>query len=188
MSGLAVVDGLELGAALRRVLKPGELVADARGVLRRLPRYFYRVESARRAAQVRLAEHFTVAEFLNADVREARELWDWPRYVPCAVSVLAAHLELFRARAGASVHVAANGGYRSPGHAFSSPATPHAWAAAADVFQIGAERVDDHERIARFGKLAEEVLPGIHVGQADDHLHLELGYVVVVPRHAPGED
>ena len=29
---------------------------------------------------------------------------------------------------------------------------------------------------------------GFHRGQTDDHLHIDLGYIVSVPREAPGEN
>jgi hypothetical protein len=51
------------------------------------------------------------------DVREVEAMRTFPRYVPCAVALLATALEVFRAEVGTFVHIAANGGYRSPGHA-----------------------------------------------------------------------
>ena len=40
---LEVVDGLKLDDELRRILRPGELMRDRDGRLRRLPRFFYRI-------------------------------------------------------------------------------------------------------------------------------------------------
>src|SRR5205814_744347 len=75
--GLRIVDGLELDYALRAALRPGELAGG-----RRLPRWFFEVDSFRRARETNLAEHFTLNEFVNVDVREAPVLLQWPRYVP----------------------------------------------------------------------------------------------------------
>ncbi|HUO85361.1 MAG TPA: hypothetical protein VM534_09625, partial [Thermoanaerobaculia bacterium] len=54
---------------------------------------------------------------------------------------------------------------------------------------IGPRLVNDPESIERYGRLAAEltddfwVMPfGHDPGTADDHLHLDLGYVSVVPR------
>lgn len=194
-SGMRIVDGFDLDPRLRRCLRPGELIEDREGRLHRLPRYFYEVESDRKARATSLTAHFTMNEFLAVDVREAPELREWPRYVPLAVGMLAAHLELFRLAVGAPIHLAANGGYRSPTHSLAATATAHSWGAAADVFQIGNELLDTRARLERYGTLAIDTLPGVWVspygpgrGQADDHLHLELGYVVVAPRGAPGEE
>lgn len=193
--GLRIVDGLDLEPGTRAALRPGALVSDAHGRRRRLPRYFYVVDSPRRAQETIVAEHFTMNELVNVDVREARVLLEWPRYVPCAVTLLAAHLELLRMKVGAPVHLAANGGYRSPVHQRAPFATPHSWGTAADIFMIGTERLDDRERIERYAALASAILPGARVsaygrraGESDDHLHLDLGYVVHVPHTAPGEE
>ncbi|HSL72353.1 MAG TPA: hypothetical protein VK864_19045, partial [Longimicrobiales bacterium] len=111
---LPVVDALELDPGRRQLLRPNEVIDDAGGRARRLPRFFYEVESWQAAMNLQVTEHFTLHEFLGVDVREAQSLRIFPRYVPCAVSVLAAHLELLRKEVGTLVHVAANGGYRSP--------------------------------------------------------------------------
>jgi len=46
-------------------------------------------------------------------------------------------------------------------------------------------RLHDH---AKYAQIARESIPGVHVrpfgngrGEADDHLHIDLGYVVTVP-------
>lgn len=168
MIGLPLVDGLELDTERRAALRPG---GYANG--RRLPRWFYEVASQRQAQEIQLAEHFTLGEFMQVDVREARVLRSWPRYVPCAVAALAAHLEIFRLKAGASVHLAANGGFRSFG------GTVHAWGAAANIFQVGVERLEDPKTIEKYRALAQGLLPGAEVVGEFDHLHINLGYVVV---------
>lgn len=168
MIGLPLVDGLELDAERRAALRPGGIALG-----RRLPRWFYEVASQRQAQDTQVAEHFTLNEFMQVDVREARALRAWPRYVPCAVTLLAAHLELFRLKAGLSVHLAANGGFRTHG------GTVHAWGAAANIFQIGGERLEDPKTIAKYLALAQAVLPGARVAGEFDHLHINLGHVVV---------
>jgi hypothetical protein len=191
---LRIVDGLELGERYRRVLKPGEAVLDANGRARRLPRYFFEVASWEEALGVQLAPHFGLWELIDVDYREAPELREFPRYVPCALAALAAHLEVFRERAGTVVRIAANGGYRSPAHALCRTATPHSWGTAANIYRIGDEMMDSEERIEKYARLARRVLPGVWTrsygtgaGDAFDHVHLDLGFTVVVPHQASGE-
>ncbi|HEX8274578.1 MAG TPA: hypothetical protein VF615_18220 [Longimicrobiaceae bacterium] len=189
------VDGLTLGEEYRAVLRPGELVRDRSRRLRRLPRFFYEIPSWDAAHDTDLTEHFKVWEFINADVREAELLRvAWPRYIPCAVAVLAAQLELFRRVVDTYVHIAANGGYRSPGHRLSTHASTHCWGTAVNVYRIGDDWLDDEKNIGRYSRIARELIPGIWtrpwghgVGEADDHLHLDLGYTEAVPHDAPGE-
>lgn len=186
--GLKVVDAFDLDDEVRALLRPGEALPEADGRPRRLPRFFYQVDSYKTARQTDLTAHFTMNEFVNVDVRETPLLRAWPRYVPCAVTLLAAHLELVRLAVGAPVHVAANGGYRSPAHARAGDASPHCWGAAADLFQIGNDLLADEETIERYRRIAAGVLPGAWVRPAEDHLHVELGWVVVVPPGGPGEE
>jgi hypothetical protein len=80
--------------------------------------FFYEVDSWQTAQQIQLAEDFALWEFLTVDVREAEPLRTFPRYIPCAITALAAHLQVLRREIGTFVHIAANGGYRSPSHAF----------------------------------------------------------------------
>jgi hypothetical protein len=192
---LPVVDGRELDRPHRSVLRPGELMDDGNGKSRRLPRFFYEVDSWQTARQVQLAENFTLWEFLTVDVREAEPLRTFPRYVPCAVTALAAHLQVLRREVGTLVHIAANGGYRSPGHSLSRHASTHCWGTAVNIYRIGDEYLDSEEKIERFAKIARQSLPGWwarpyggEAGSADDHLHLDLGYMHVIPREAPSED
>ena len=192
---LRTVDGCALDAELRRVLRPGELLVDRDGRPRRLPRFFYEVDSWQTARETYLSPHFALWELISVDVREAEAQRGFPRYVPCAVALLAAHLEVFRERVKTYVRIAANGGYRTPAHALSTHASTHCWGTAANVYRIGDEYLDDREKIERFGAIATKALPalwarpyGHTIGLADDHLHLDLGYVTLVPRDAPGED
>jgi hypothetical protein len=189
-----VVDGLELDAELRAVLCPGELMADRDGHLRRLPRFFYEVPTWEAATETYLVPHFSMAELIRVDVREAPLQRDFPRYVPLAITVLAVHLELFRQLINEPVHVAANGGYRSPSHALTRHASPHCWGTAANVFRIGGDLLDTRSRIERVNARIAEHLPGVWTrpwgrgaGFADDHVHLDLGYVTRVPREQEGE-
>lgn len=192
--GLRIVDALALGEAHRRALRPGELIADPEGRPRRLPRFFFEVESREKARLTALAPHFTLNEFLEVDVREAAVLREYPRYIPVAIQLLVVPLQQLRDKVGAAIHIAVNGGYRSPAHLLSSHATPHGWASGANIYRIGDEMLDTKEKIEKFGQLASQLLPGVRVrpfgnapGQALDHLHLDLGFVTVVPREAPGE-
>jgi hypothetical protein len=188
---LPVVDAFSLPAAHRELLRPGELVAGRDGGRHRLPRYFYAVESWALALATPLTAHFGLWEFMDVDLREPLLLRTFPRYVPCAVTLLAAALEAFRLDVGLPVRVSANGGYRSPSHAKSDVGSLHAWAAAANVFQIGPDLLDTQERIDRYTAVVRRVLPfawirpyGAELGMADDHLHVDIGYATVVPRGA----
>ena len=192
MLPLPVVDARELDEARRAALRPGEVLRDGDGCERRLPVWFYEVASWRTAQDTRLSEHFTLHEVMTVDVREAEPIRSWPRYVPCAVTLLAAPLELLRQAAGTLVWVAANGGYRSPGHALVDRATPHCWGTAANVYRVGDEYLDTQEKIERFARMATKAAPGLWArpwghdrGFADDHLHLDVGYPRLTP---PGHD
>src|SRR5689334_7685765 len=110
ISSIKVVDAFDLDDELRSLLKPGEMVRDAENRRHRLPRYFYEVPSREAAMDIRLTHHFGLNEFLLVDLREAARLQEFPRYIPCAVRVLAFYLEQFRVAAGGSVHIAVNGG------------------------------------------------------------------------------
>lgn len=187
---LKVVDAFDLDDELRTILKPGEMVKDGQGRRHRLPRYFYEVPSHQYAMKTRITPHFGLNEFILVDLREAPRLQQYPRYIPCAVRVLAFYLEVFRTTVGASVHIAVNGGYRSPAHKLSGNATPHMWATAADIYRIGSTIMKTKDSIEKYNDLAEDlsddvtVLPYGHVTgiNADDHVHVDLGYITVVPR------
>lgn len=188
--GLKVVDAFDLDDELRSVLKPGEMIRDAQGRRHRLPRYFYEIPSHEVGLSTKLTAHFGLNEFILTDLKEAPRLQKYPRYVPCAVRILAFYLEQFRSAAGASVHIAVNGGYRSPSHKLAQNASPHMWGTAADIFRIGSNIVKTREMIEKYNEIAEDlsdevnVLPYGHVTgrNADDHVHLDLGYITLVPR------
>ena len=187
---IKVVDAFDLDDELRSLLKPGEMVRDPQGRRHRLPRYFYEIPTHEAAVQIRLAPHFGLNEFILVDLREAPRLQQFPRYVPCAVRMLAFYLEQLRTAAGASVHIAVNGGYRSPSHKMGINATPHMWGTAADIYRIGTTILKAKETIDKFNELAMDlsddamVMPyGHETGQAaDDHVHVDLGYLTVIPR------
>jgi hypothetical protein len=187
---LKVVDAFDLDDELRSLLRPGEMVRDGQGRRHRLPRYFYEVESHDAATTMRLTPHFGLNEFALVDLKEAARLQRFPRYVPCAVRLLAFYLEQFRTVVNASVHIAVNGGYRSPAHKMSEGATPHMWGTAADVYRIGPNILKTKELIERYNVIAEDlsedisVLPYGHVtgANADDHVHIDLGYITFIPR------
>lgn len=189
---LRVVDGLRLERPLRDALMPGRAVLDEAGYERKLPRYFYEIPTWNAAMDLQLSPGFALWEFIQTDVREAGPLRAFPRYVPCAVTLTALALERFRAVVGTYVHIAANGGYRSPKHALSGLATPHSWGTAVNIYRIGDVFLDDRESIERYSAIARQELPGVWTrpfgtkrGQTDDHLHLDFGYVVSTPRSAP---
>ncbi len=189
---LAIVDGLRLDKALRDVLLPGRTVYDVHGHARRLPRYFYEIPSWEAAMNIQLSPNFALWEFIQTDVREAAPLRGFPRYVPCAVTMTALCLERFREATNNFVHIAANGGYRSPRHSLNGNATPHSWGTAVNIYRIGGVFLDDRESIERYAALARQTLPaawtrpfGAGQGQTDDHLHIDFGFVLSMPRGAP---
>ncbi|HEY8132998.1 MAG TPA: hypothetical protein VII12_14050 [Thermoanaerobaculia bacterium] len=187
---IKVVDAFDLDDELRSLLKPGEMVRDEQGRRHRLPRYFYEIPTHDAAMEIRLTPHFGLNEFILVDLKEAQRLQQFPRYVPCAVRLLGFFLEQFRTAAGGSIHVAVNGGYRSPAHKMALHASPHMWGTAADVYRIGSNILKTKELIDRFNDVAEElsddvmVMPyGHETGKdVDDHIHIDLGYILVIPR------
>ena len=189
---LRIVDGLRLDKPLRDALMPGRVVLDDAGRERALPRFFYEVQTWTQAMELRLSPGFTLAEFIQTDVREAAALRGFPRYIPCAITITALALERFREAVGTFVHIAANGGYRSPRHAVSSSASPHSWGTAVNIYRIGDVYLDTRDTVERYAALARQELPGVwtrpfgtHRGQTTDHLHLDFGYIVSTPREAP---
>ena len=185
---LPLVDGLTLPPPVRALLSPGLMIRSRDGESHRLPRFFYQIDSPS-AAGLRLTPHFAVSEFMEVDLHEALPLRDFPRYVPCGVTALASALQVLRNEIGAPIRIAANGGYRSPSHSGSSRGSPHSWATAANIYRIGPDWLDSADRIERYAAIARRVLPfawirpfGHDVGFADDHLHIEVGYLTAVPR------
>ena len=86
---LRPIDGLRLFEEYRALLRPDESEVGATGTVHRLPRFFYEIGSWEEAHEVRLAPHFTLAELMLVDCREARLLLSqFPHYVPCAIFLL----------------------------------------------------------------------------------------------------
>jgi len=186
---LPIVDGMTLSAAYRKALRPGEMWKDSSGRPRQLPQYFYEIPSWDAAMKIQLTPHFLLWEFIQVDVRETPVLLNFPRYVPCAITLLAVCLQRFREAVGSFVHIAANGGYRSPAHGLSRNASLHSWGVAANIYRIGDTYLDNRAAIERFSQVARDTLPGVWTrpfghpaGFAEDHLHLDLGYVTSIPR------
>jgi hypothetical protein len=195
------VNGLPLPAVsadslpddVRLALAPGMTLLDKGGHVRTLPSMFLRIESWEQARQLPISQHFMLWELIDCDVREAPAVREFPRYVPCALLLLASALEVFRLEVGTYVHIAANGGYRSPAHALSRHASRHCWGAAANIYRIGDTYLDSQSEIDRYAAIASRVLPGVWIrpygpgdGEADDHLHLDIGYTVFDPPELNG--
>ncbi|MGE4240657.1 hypothetical protein [Ramlibacter sp.] len=185
---LPVVHADELPREMRAVLRPGETLFDRAGTARVLPASFLRIDSWNQALELELTPHFKLWELIGVDVREAMLLRTFPRYVPCALVLLAAALELLRVEVGTTVHVAANGGYRSPAHALTRHASRHCWGTAANIYRVGNTFLDTRDEIEKYAAIARDVSPGAWVrpfghedGQADDHLHIDIGYTVFDP-------
>src|ERR1700752_641130 len=186
---IKVVDAFDLDDELRSLLKPGEMVRDSQGRRKRLPRYFYEIPTHEAAVQILLTQHFGLNEYILVDLTKAPRLQQFPRYVPCAVRLLAFFLEQFRTAAGGTVHIAGNGGYRSPGPKMSTKATGHMWGTPADIYRVGSTILKTKELIDKYNDIAEELSDDVCVMRyghetgttVDDHVHLDLGYVTVVP-------
>ena len=186
---LHAVDGFYLPQEYRVLLRPGEAETDFPGNIHRLPRFFYEIRSWQEAHEIRLAPHFTLAELMLVDCREARLLLNqFPHYVPCAIVLLARFLEDFRREVDAPVFISANGGYRSPAHQIGGAKSIHAWGTAADIYRVGDTFLDDAKSIERYGAIAASLSPALFVrpfgperGQTDDHLHIDLGLVSLTP-------
>jgi len=187
---LRPIDGLRLTEEYRRFLRPGESEAGANGTIHRLPRFFYEVGSWEEAREVRLAPHFTLAELMLVDCREARLLLtQFPHYVPCAILLLARFLEDFRREIDTPVFISANGGYRSPAHQIGGARSIHAWGTAANIYRVGDTLLSDAKSIRKYRAVAASLSPAVFVrpfggekGQTSDHLHIDLGYATLTPR------
>ena len=187
---LRAIDGLNLPGEYRALLRPGAAETDSRGKVHRLPRFFYEIDSWQQAHEIRFAPHFTLAELMLVDCREADLLLSqFPHYVPCAVILLAMFLEDFRREVGAPVFISANGGYRSPAHQIGGAKSIHAWGTAANIYRVGDTFLDDPKSIERYGAIASSLSQAVLVrpfgpgaGETDDHLHLDLGFVSLAPR------
>src|SRR5881397_3799214 len=186
---LRAVDGFILPQEYRVLLRPGEAETDFQGNIHRLPRFFYEIRSWEEAHEVRLAPHFTLAELMLVDCREARLLLSqFPHYVPCAILLLARFLEDFRREVDAPVFISANGGYRSPAHQIGGAKSIHAWGTAANIYRIGDTFLCDTKSMEKYRTIAASLSPAVFVrpfglekGQTSDHLHIDLGYVRLTP-------
>jgi len=186
---LPVIDAHELPPELRALLRPGETMRDREGVEHVLPRWFYEVTSWECALETAVAPHFMLWEFMTIDVREAERFRQrFPRYVPCTIALLASALEVFRDAVGTYVHIAANGGYRPPAHGLARHASRHCWASPANLYRVGDDWLDSADTIRKYADVVRAVLPAAWIrpygpdeGMADDHLHLDLGYVAARP-------
>jgi hypothetical protein len=187
---MKVVDAFTLSAGHRALLRPGEMLAIDAEEAHQLPRFFYEIHSWQHAKETQLTPHFTLSELITVDCREADLLLHgFPHYVPCAVIVLARYLEDFRQRVDGAVYIAVNGGYRSPAHRLAGRPNPHSWATAANIYRIGDIWLDTQKSIERYARIAESLGPEVYVrpygfdpGQTDDHLHVDLGYLLSTPR------
>jgi hypothetical protein len=188
--GLRAIDGLDLPEEYRALLRPGETQTDVLGNVHRLPRFLYEIASWQEAHETRLAPHFTLAELMLVDCREATLLLSqFPHYVPCAIVVLARFLEDFRREVDAPVFISANGGYRSPAHRVGGAESIHAWGTAANIYRVGDTFLSDARAIEKYRAIAASLSPVVFVrpfgherGQTDDHLHIDLGFVSLTPR------
>lgn len=196
LSNLEVVDGLRLPDEVRAVLRPAELVRGRDGFTRRLPRWFYRVPTWEDAVNTNVTPSFKLWEFLDVDFREHELLRvEQQRFVPTAVALLASALQVFREKVSTYVHISANGGYRSPSHRLSRNASVHCWGVAVHIYRVGDDWLDNEAAVKRYGELATQVFPGFRAlpfgngeGKTEDHLHLDLGYLTVVPPGIGDED
>jgi hypothetical protein len=186
---LRMVDGLDLPQEYRALLRPGEAETDSHGRTHHLPRFFYEIHSWQEAHDIQLAPHFTLAELMLVDCREAMLLLrHFPHYVPCAVALLAIALENFRREVDMRIFISANGGYRSPAHQLGGGKSIHGWGTAANIYRIGDTFLSDAKSITKYAAIAASLGPGVFVRpfgfapeQTDDHLHLDLGFATVTP-------
>lgn len=186
---LRAVDGLNLPEEYRVLLRPGEAESDFHGRVHHLPRFFYEIHSWQEAHDIRLAPHFTLAELMLVDCREARPLLSqFPHYVPCAIGLLAMVLENFRREVDAPVFISANGGYRSPAHQIGGGKSIHCWGTAANIYRIGDTFLSEAKSIEKYGRIAASLGAvvffrrfGFRRGETDDHLHIDLGFGTVTP-------
>src|SRR2546430_13787931 len=134
---LRPIDGLCLAEEYRALLRPGESETGATGKVHRLPRFFYEIGTWEEAHEIRLAPHFTLAELMLVDCREARLLLSqFPHYVPCAILLLARFLEDFRREVDAPMFVSANGGEPARAPQSWGAQSLHLWGAGANIYTI----------------------------------------------------
>lgn len=187
---MRAIDGFNLPGEYRALLRPAEADTDLSGNVHYLPRFFYEIGSWQEAHEIRLAPHFTLAELMLVDCREARLLLsEFPHYVPCAIVLLARLLEDFRREVDAPVFISANGGYRSPAHQIGGSKSIHAWGTAANIYRVGDTFLDDAKTIEKYRAIAASLGPAVFIrpfgseqGQTNDHLHIDLGFASLTPR------
>jgi hypothetical protein len=191
---LPVKDARTLDEARRGALRPGEVVRDETGRTRRLPWLFYEVASWQLARDTELAPNFGLWEFMDVDLHESAVVRAYPRYVPCAVVLVASMLSVIRQQLKQPMWISANGAYRSPSHARSRSGSPHCWGTSVNIYRVGDEWLDSQSSIERVAAAATRAIPalwarpyGVEAGHADDHVHLDLGFATHIPREAPGE-
>jgi len=166
--GLRAVDAFSLPEEYRALLRPGEMETDFQGNAHRLPRFFYEISSWQEAHEIRLAPHFTLAELMLVDCREARLLVSqFPHYVPCAIVLLAKFLA----------------------HQIGGAKSIHAWGTAANIYRVGDTFLSDAKSIEKYRAIAASLGPAVFVRpfgservQTDDHLHIDLGFASLTPR------
>lgn len=187
---LRMVDATELSSDSAQVLRPHEMLSTRSGFVHRLPRFFYEIPDHDTSKSTRLTPHFELWEFVDTDLHEHQQAQRWPKYIPCAVTLLSAQLELFRDEVKSYVHISTNGGYRSPAHALSTHASTHCWGTAVNIHRIGDELLNDQSTIEKFAAIARRTMPGVYVrpygkgvGEATDHLHIDLGYLEIIPHN-----
>ena len=179
---LRSIDGLRLSEEYRELLRPDESEIGANSTVHHLPRFFYEIGSWEEAHEIRLAPHFTLAELMLVDCREARLLLNqFPHYVPCAILLVARFLEAFRREVDAPVFISANGGYRSPAHQIGGAKSIHAWGTAANIYRIGDTFLSGTKSMEKYRTIAASLGPAVFVrpfgrekGQTSDHLHIDL--------------
>jgi hypothetical protein len=192
---MKIVDGLSLPKPQRDCLRPGDLLQDGCGETHRLPRFFYEVPSWDEAKQFKLTVNFTLAELILVDCRESRALFRHPPlYVPCAVTVLGRYLQEFRNRVEAPGLRQRE--WRLPIARASMGSQPARWSRQRSslgggrrIF-IGSVTPGSMRRspIERHARIAQGIGPEVFVrsfgcgaGETDDHLHLDLGFVTLMP-------
>jgi hypothetical protein len=183
---LRAVDALTLSIEHQAAFRPGKAITGENGVVHHLPRFFFEVPSWKEARALRVAAHFTLSELITVDSREAPLLLrQFPHYVPCAILALARYLEDFRREVDAPVFISVNGGYRSPAHRINRGVPLHCWGTAANIYRVGDTYLDDEKSIVRHAEVAARLGAEARVRDyqpGDDHLHVDLGYLTIVPR------
>ena len=186
---LEVVDGLTLDAEYQELLRPDETIIGHNGMTYRLPRYFFVVDSYEIAKQIKLAPNFFISEFLETDYKEADLQRDYPKYIPTAVTLMAAALGVLRKQVRSSIRIATNGGYRSPHHSLNTYMSPHCWGTAVNIYRIGNKHLNNQAIIDKYAEIIKKTLPGVWVrpygttvGTSFDQLHLDIGFTTAVPK------